>query len=48
MDAFLQDRVIGLQNSLSPVEYARLPVGGFISSTPDIPNAFEYLFGKGA
>lgn len=48
INAFLQDRVVGLQNSLSPVEYAKIGTPGFVSSTPDIPNAFEYLFGKGA
>lgn len=48
INAFLQDRVVGLQNSLSPTEYTKIGSPGFISSTPDIPNAFEYLFGKGA
>lgn len=47
INAFIQDRVQGLQNSVSPEEYVKIGPG-FISSTPDIPNAFEYLFGKGA
>lgn len=47
INAFIQDRVQGLQNSISPYEYTRI-AAGFVSSTPDIPNAFEYLFGKGA